>query len=800
KSLTDMGNKSIVFSYEGEKLKFITYPDKTVSTYNYDSNNNITLINYNDIDKMEYVYSDIAPYKIRVVREYGSNGAVGGELKFNYGNFETSLTDKKGRVESYQFNSFGRLTSITEPDGTGKTYEYEGKGSNISNKISLQSKLKKPVNNRVLNSSFEIGSSYWGVGNDGQSTSTIDTTTEAAYIGAVSMKMKKSNNGGRSYSQQFFEGDKGKDYILSAYVKVQDISKINNGGAGLLVHYKNKSGNWEEIQSKLINGSDDWQRVSIAFSIPIDASDGNIIIRNVITGESGTAYFDCMQLESGKVENRYNLVNNSEFSAGANNPFWKYSVQGMGNTSVEDGRNVFKVNGSTYENRHMWQDINISGKKGDAFVASSIVKAKSAALNTGSRSFCITLRFSLKDGTEQWESADFNHYTDSWQYLNKVFIAKGDYSSVGIYFNYNFNANIAYIDTMELYKEEFGVSYQYDSKGNIISSEDLAKTKSKFEYNDNNDLIKSVDAKGNEFKYQYYYGTRNIKSAITATNMTYNFEYDEYGNTTKATLGALDKGESIKNLLLNSSLEEGISNWSYENDSASLSNFTIETGDTFVGEKSIKGVKTNNIDRGYMQQYLSLEKGKTYTFSGYIKTSGITNTKNRGAALLVHYKDKNNNWVQAQSSTINGNKDWTRTTVTFTIPQDAVNGDFIARTVITEESGTAYFDGLVLNEGSAAADINIYKLENEINNRLSNSNFENNIVGWSHNDDNNSKTIFSSESKIKYLENKSLKAVKSNNVGRGYMQQILNLEKGKTYTFSGYVKTDGITNTKSGGA
>ena len=87
------------------------------------------------------------------------------------------------------------------------------------------------------------------------------------------------------------------------------------------------------------------------------------------------------------------------------------------------------------------------------------------------------------------------------------------------------------------YKDEFGSSYTYDSKGNVISTESLAKQNSKFEYS-GNDLVKQTDPKGSQFKYTYSTdGKHNLLSAASAENVVYSFEYDTNGNPKKSKVG-----------------------------------------------------------------------------------------------------------------------------------------------------------------------------------------------------------------------------------------------------------------------
>lgn len=57
------------------------------------------------------------------------------------------------------------------------------------------------------------------------------------------------------------------------------------------------------------------------------------------------------------------------------------------------------------------------------------------------------------------------------------------------------NLNISNFDGLQIYREEYGQSFQYDEKGNVVSTVDLVRKKSTFEYNTSSDLVKYIDPK-----------------------------------------------------------------------------------------------------------------------------------------------------------------------------------------------------------------------------------------------------------------------------------------------------------------
>ena len=107
-----------------------------------------------------------------------------------------------------------------------------------------------------------------------------------------------------------------------------------------------------------------------------------------------------------------------------------------------------------------------------------------------------------------------------------------------MYASYYNNANTVYFDGIQLYKDEFGPIYTYDSKGNIQTTQNLAKQNSQFLYSDN-DLNKYTDPKGSQFNYSYWPdGKHNLRTATSAENIVYSFdEYDTHGNLKESKVG-----------------------------------------------------------------------------------------------------------------------------------------------------------------------------------------------------------------------------------------------------------------------
>lgn len=179
------------------------------------------------------------------------------------------------------------------------------------------------------------------------------------------------------------------------------------------------------------------------------------------------------------------------------------------------------------------------------FVVSGWAKGDSvplpkAASGQNQRQFAVIGTFNYTDGsTSDPFVAQFNPDTDSsvnWQYSAQMMVATKDYSSVTVTLAYDYNANTACFDGIQLYKEEFGHSYTYDDKGNVTSVKDLQKKTTTYQYTNNN-LTKEILPTNAAVTYTYD-NYHNVKTATTTEGQVYSFEYDTYGNNTKVSIGS----------------------------------------------------------------------------------------------------------------------------------------------------------------------------------------------------------------------------------------------------------------------
>lgn len=224
----------------------------------------------------------------------------------------------------------------------------------------------------TLQSPHRGGGKYYFVSNGakGSTTSTggkVTVDSSAAteedgyyqYLGTTSLKVENPVSESNS---AFFTGAahqfnttelNGKTVTFSSYVKTKDITEIYSGGSvGAILKVKclDSSGKTvKEINSIGLTGTLDWQRISVTANIPDTTSYFRVYC--LIRYASGTAWFDCLQLEEGDCANDFNALQNSNFES---NDYWLTNENKA--ISAEDGTVTLNGEAGAYDNTETVED------------------------------------------------------------------------------------------------------------------------------------------------------------------------------------------------------------------------------------------------------------------------------------------------------------------------------------------------------------------------------------------------------------------------------------------------------------
>lgn len=208
--------------------------------------------------------------------------------------------------------------------------------------------------------------------------------------------------------------------------------------------------------------------------------------------------------------------------------------------------------------------------------------------------------------------------------------------------------------------------------------------------------------------------------------------------------------------------------------------FVWDTAIKHAGSKSLKITQTSSsVTSLWYQNITSLTPGRSYIFTGWIKTSSVVNGTNSNAVLGVEFYNSGGGFISSlQTVKFYNTVDWTMVTLRFTVPIGTTTtqlGGYLWAT-----TGTVWFDDFSIID----------------QNRVENGDMEagsgslpSNFTSWS-----NGGATFSWDSAEYHAGYKSAKIFVGSRSSSTFYQNLNGWEVGKTYTVSGWVKTNSVDN------
>ena len=673
-SFLGIGTSSLAtesYTYSGNELTGISSTLSSSASFTYTSNHLLSQAADANGYRLAYVYNTIdsgKPNRVIQVEEFDGTTA-GGALYIGYAHNQNTFTDHNGNHEIMQFNNYGSTVSIQDGEGRAQFYKYKNNNDvTKASQLALSSKLQNTVVNKIRNSSFEQAG-FWTAGSGNASTGSWSYAS-SGYIGSKSLAISRTASSGtiRVDSTQTAYCPVDSTYTLSAYVKTTGMS---GGGLGAQLVLMS-SGN-VIASSAPITTNTDWTRVEVTFT-NTTGSDISSLTAGLRNGTSGTAYFDCVQLEESANASRYNLVDNGDFTYNSSFGWSKNgactSGDGYRMTMFEAPMlddSCLRIGGAAAQDKQISQTITASGSAGDVFSVAGWAMGHSVPISADSnRRFAIRARFNYTNGSYGDTLVAFNPGADgysTWQYVADRIVAEKAYNSITISLLYSYNVNEVYFDGIQLFKEEFGHSYIYDSNGNVTSVTDLQKKTTTYEYSSNN-LTKMTLPSGASQKYTYD-SYHNVLSATSPEGVVSNFTYDSYGNNTKVTVGSGTKkvtssatytsnGDQLATVTdalgqtttYGYDTQTGILNWTQApgETTATRTNYSHDSRyrTTSVAKGSSAVNYTYNSD---LLSAISSASGTDYTFT-YGAFDLVNSVKIGSRALISHtYSDDSSHWL-----------------------------------------------------------------------------------------------------------------------------------------------------------
>ncbi|MCR4710433.1 MAG: DNRLRE domain-containing protein [Clostridiales bacterium] len=552
----------IRYTQTDSELTEIKYSDGKTAEYGYANNHLLNSVTDIDGAHVEYTYNKTAlhvPNRITKVQQFGTEDDSAGYIRFTYRKNETTLKDNLSHAEMLQFNNWGSTTCVQNEEGQASASKYKNTSSNeddsrkTGSQVVLQSKLQNTVTDLTLNGGFEDGDSYWIKGNEPANCTMNAVNT--SYLGEKSLRLKQTGSSPsqffvRNKNTAWYYSEPGEVLTLSAYVKV--VSMETGGGGAYISLGPRESNNCLSV-SEVLDDTCDWTRIETTLVYPEGISDNRLEVF-LHMDSVGEVLFDCVQLERSATASRYNLIDNSDFrfplSDSSAPTYWEAS--GSSNTSTDKrvtlpvgedpaaclDDKVLKIKGEPTLTKTYCQDVSVSGSAGDVYTIAAWAKADSVPIRDG-KTFRIKIRFNNTDNTTTDRYIKFNPTVGGeagWQYQASRALSDKAYSSIRVIIGYTKNCNTACFDGIQMFKEEFGESYTYDSDGNITGVRDLHDETTSYEYTDN-DLTRMILPSNAEQTYTYD-SHHNVLTATSPMGVLTTFTYDTYGNNTSVKVGS----------------------------------------------------------------------------------------------------------------------------------------------------------------------------------------------------------------------------------------------------------------------
>lgn len=506
--------------------------------YTYDANGLLLTATNCDGVKVTYeYYTAREPFRVRRVRITGGD-LCAYDRTYEYKDCLTVVTDNlSGKKLFYHFNDYGNCVSVNDQLGYACFAQYSD--AYPVNHPETISKMQRSVVNLLPNHNFEASDSWSTVSYGG--TGTYTYATDQKYMGTKSMKVNKTNSDGNMCVYMNFNNfEVGKTYTLSAYIR----------STGSVYTYATAAFGAQWFDGAHVTPGDQWTRIST--TLTASATSGTIYF--ITMGGPGTVWIDCAQLEEGPVANRYNMLINGDFTfnSGAHPTGWSK------NSSNDSGDIVYaystgtKPEGLSANTMRMYgtgrskyagiyQDIKISGNEGDVFVAGGWSLNYSKPRKGEDYRYNIRVAF-LKSGTsstrENTPSIEWSEEWTDWQFAAGPVVAPCNYTAIRFNVDYERNINYAEFGGLFLHKEEFGQTYVYDSKGNVLSAKNAASLQDGATYDAfDNVLTYYQPGRSSSVKTTMVWGTTDaekkkhlLRKSTSPLGTINEYTYDAYGN------------------------------------------------------------------------------------------------------------------------------------------------------------------------------------------------------------------------------------------------------------------------------
>ena len=286
-----------------------------------------------------------------------------------------------------------------------------------------------------------------------------------------------------------------------------------------------------------------WQRVTATFTAP--AASCRIAFR--MSGCTGTAYLDDLQLEQAEAASTYNLLQNASFEFG--DAGWNLQGGSAAAAETKFGAKAMTMQGSYNGILHVSQPVALNCSSDTTFLLSGWAQADYAAPNaalefgSGTRYFGLIAEiFYVGVSEPEQQSVPFSWATADWQCAVGTIVPKESGKTIRriiVYCAFDHNSGTARFDNLSL-RQEPVQTYSYNADGNVTAATQTGTGTEKAGYT-GTDLTSYTAANG--AKYTYTYNAAHDVTSASVAGIKSTTTYNEAGNVIGSKLTSTEKNE-----------------------------------------------------------------------------------------------------------------------------------------------------------------------------------------------------------------------------------------------------------------
>ena len=286
-----------------------------------------------------------------------------------------------------------------------------------------------------------------------------------------------------------------------------------------------------------------WQRVTATFTAP--AASCRIAFR--MSGCTGTAYLDDLQLEQAEAASTYNLLQNASFEFG--DAGWNLQGGSAAAADTRFGAKAMTMQGSYDGYLHVSQPVALNCSSDTTFLLSGWAQADYAAPNaalefgSGTRYFGLIAEiFYVGVDDPERQSVPFSWATADWQCAVGTIVPKQSGKTIRriiVYCAFDHNSGTARFDNLSL-RQEPVQTYAYNADGNVTAATQTGTGTEKAGYT-GTDLTSYTAANG--AKYTYTYNAAHDVTSASVAGIKSTTTYNEAGNVIGSKLTSTEKNE-----------------------------------------------------------------------------------------------------------------------------------------------------------------------------------------------------------------------------------------------------------------